>query len=55
MGSRFALEEAKIALVRIYQRFSLEVVKPAAGEELKVRSEVLMVPEGGVHVKVTRR
>jgi hypothetical protein len=52
---RFALEEMKIVLISILQRYSLELLRPAAGEGVPSYLEVLFVFEEGLHVRLRPR
>ncbi|KAK9827982.1 hypothetical protein WJX81_005128 [Elliptochloris bilobata] len=53
IGLRFALEEAKIALLRLCQRFTFEL-EPGQ-EPLQVRQSNILAPEGGLCVRVVPR
>ena len=53
VAHRFAVEEAKIILVRLYQKF---VFKLAGGQvPLKLRHAITLSPKDGLHVSVHRR
>jgi cytochrome P450 len=52
---RFAMEEMKIVLMRIFQHFDLEMTKPALGEALPMSSAFLLAPKGGIHMKLRLR
>ena len=52
VGSRFALLEARAALVLIARRFKLSLVP---GHEVKPESLVTLRPRGGIRMKVERR
>jgi len=52
-GSRFALTEAKLALVRVFQKFTLEL-QPGQ-EPLAIRDSITMSPRDGVHLRPTWR
>ena len=50
---RFALEEAKIAIIRMYQQFTFSL---SPGQiPLKVRNGITMSPKNGLHVAVHAR
>lgn len=55
VGSRFAMEEMKVVLLRLLQRYSLQLEKPRPGEALPLQADVLLVPSQGLHMKLTLR
>lgn len=53
IGWKFALQEAKIALVRLYQRYTFELTPGQI--PLKVQQNLTLSPKGGVYVRVHER
>lgn len=50
-----AVEEAIIALVRLYQRYTFELSEELLAGPLEVKQGITMSPKHGVPVKVIRR
>eukprot|EP00884_Botryococcus_braunii_P011979 jgi/Botrbrau1/20782/Bobra.0156s0013.1 len=55
VGSRFAMEEMKIALMRILQRYSIKLCRPGLGEPLPLSSNFLLAPRDGILMKLQHR
>ena len=53
VGWRFAMQEAKIALVRLYQHYTFELIDKES--PLKTEQRLTLSPKGGVFVKVLKR
>lgn len=54
VGNRFALAEARIALVRLVQHFSFELL-PGAPKVPALATGITMTPKEGVVVRLSRR
>lgn len=54
-GSRFAVEELQLALVRLYQKFTFKLDPKHHDKELPLRVGITLSPAGGVWVRAVRR
>ena len=58
VGNKFALEEARIALIVMYRNFEFkldETRMPTAHKDLEIEAGIVLKPKGGVWVKVRAR
>lgn len=53
IGQRFALMEEKVMLARLFQKFSLQSCDRT--EDLKMMGDLVLRPEGGIYVKISKR
>lgn len=49
------MEEMKVVLLRLLQRYNVQLEKPSPGEALPLLADVLLVPKQGLHMKLTLR
>jgi cytochrome P450 len=55
IGREYALQEVKITLVTLYQRFHMACVPPFASGEPKIRTTITLAPEGPLMLRVAPR